>query len=125
MVERSLTYLDSIKLNSLKGFGEKRYSTLKKNNLSSITDLIRFYPRKHIDRSKIKLINQIVPSDSEKEVTMIGTIADVSVFTTKSRLRITTLSIKDNTGSVKAKWFGPQYDHYHMDDLIPKTWTVL
>ncbi len=109
MVERSLTYLDSIKLNSLKGFGEKRYSTLKKNNLSSITDLIRFYPRKHIDRSKIKLINQIVPTDSEKEVTMIGTIADVSVFTTKSRLRITTLSIKDNTGSVKAKWFGPQY----------------
>ena len=27
----------------------------------------------------------------------------------KSRLRITTLSIKDSTGLVKAKWFGPQY----------------
>jgi hypothetical protein len=23
------------------------------------------------------------------------------------------------------KWFGPQYDHYHMDDLIPEDWTVL
>jgi hypothetical protein len=23
------------------------------------------------------------------------------------------------------KWFGKQYDHYHMDDLIPETWTVL
>ena len=40
---------------------------------------------------------------------MIGTISNVSVFTTKSRLRITTLSIKDSTGLVKAKWFGPQY----------------
>ena len=32
---------------------------------------------------------------------MIGTISNVSVFTTKSRLRITTLSIKDSTGLVK------------------------
>ena len=109
MVERSLNYLDNIKLDSLKGFGEKRYSNLKKSNLSSITDLIRFYPRKHIDRSKIKTINQIDQSDIEKEVTIIGTISNVSVFTTKSRLRITTLSIKDSTGLVKAKWFGPQY----------------
>ena len=109
MVERSLNYLDNIKLDSLKGFGEKRYSNLKKSNLSSVTDLIRFYPRKHIDRSKIKSIEEIDQSDIEKEVTIIGTISNVSVFTTKSRLRITTLSIKDSTGLVKAKWFGPQY----------------
>ncbi len=109
MVERSLSYLDNIKLDSLKGFGDKRYSNLKKSNLFSVADLIRYYPRKHIDRSKIKTINQIDQSDIEKEVTMIGTITNVSVFTTKSRLRITTLSIKDSTGLVKAKWFGPQY----------------
>ena len=40
---------------------------------------------------------------------MIGNISKVSVFTTRSRLRITTLSISDNSGNVKAKWFGPQY----------------
>ena len=109
MVERNLNYLDNIKLDSLKGFGEKRYTNLKKSNLFSITDLIRFYPRKHIDRSQIKTINKIDQSDIEKEVTMIGTISNVSVFTTKSRLRITTLTIIDSTGLVKAKWFGPQY----------------
>ena len=59
MVERSLNYLDNIKLDSLKGLGEKRYSNLKKNNLSSVTDLIRYYPKKHIDRSKIKLVQEI------------------------------------------------------------------
>jgi len=109
VVERSLNYLDNIKLDSLKGLGEKRYSNLKKNNLSSVTDLIRYYPKKHIDRSKIKLVQEIDQSDIEKDVTIIGTIINVSVFTTKSRLRITTLSIKDSTGSLKAKWFGPQY----------------
>ena len=109
MVERSVTYLNNIKLDSLKGFGEKRYSSLKKSNLSSIADLLRFFPKKHIDRSKIKKIVEINESDIDKEVTMIGTISKVSVFTTRSRLRITTLSISDNSGNVKAKWFGPQY----------------
>ena len=109
MVERSVTYLNNIKLDSLKGFGEKRYSSLKKSNLSSIADLLRFFPKKHIDRSKIKKIAEINESDIDKEVTMIGNISKVSVFTTRSRLRITTLSISDNSGNVKAKWFGPQY----------------
>ena len=109
MVERSVTYLNNIKLDSLKGFGEKRYSSLKKSNLSSIADLLRFFPKKHIDRSKIKKIVEINESDIDKEVTMIGNISKVSVFTTRSRLRITTLSISDNSGNVKAKWFGPQY----------------
>ena len=88
---------------------KKDIQILKKNNLSSVTDLIRYYPKKHIDRSKIKLVQEIDQSDIEKDVTIIGTITNVSVFTTKSRLRITTLSIKDSTGSLKAKWFGPQY----------------
>ena len=109
MVERSFIYLDSIKLDSLKGFGEKRYASLKKSNLKSVADLIRFYPRKHIDRSKVKLINEINQDDENQEVTIIGTITNISVFTTRTRLRITTLTIIDDSGSVKAKWFGPQY----------------
>ena len=67
MVERSVTYLNNIKLDSLKGFGEKRYSSLKKSNLSSIADLLRFFPKKHIDRSKIKKIVEINDSDIDKE----------------------------------------------------------
>ena len=109
MFEISITYLNNIKLDSLKGFGEKRYSSLKKSNLSSVADLLRFFPKKHIDRSKIKKIVEIDESDIDKEVTMIGSILKVSVFTTRSRLRITTLSISDSSGNVKAKWFGPQY----------------
>ncbi|MDA9173756.1 ATP-dependent DNA helicase RecG, partial [Acidimicrobiia bacterium] len=36
-------------------------------------------------------------------------IVKVSVFTTRSRLRIATLLVSDETGDAKAKWFGPQY----------------
>ena len=109
MVKRSFTYLSDINLDTLNGLGEKRYSLLKRNDLFSITDLLRFFPKKHIDRSSVKLIEEITNNDINSEVTVIAYIKKVSVFTTRSRLRITTLVITDDTGVINAKWFGPQY----------------
>ena len=109
MKERSIEYLSKIQLDSLKGFGDKRYSQLKRNNLKSVLDLLRFFPRGFWDRSSIKNISEVDQNDSESEITVFGKIDKVSVFTTKTRLRITTLDIKDESGGLKAKWFGPQY----------------
>jgi len=109
VVKRSFTYLSDINLDTLNGLGEKRYSLLKRNDLFSITDLLRFFPKKHIDRSSVKLIEEITNNDINSEVTVIAYIKKVSVFTTRSRLRITTLIITDDTGVINAKWFGPQY----------------
>ena len=109
MVKRSFTYLSDINLDTLNGLGDKRYSLLKRNDLFSITDLLRFFPKKHIDRSSVKLIEEITNNDINSEVTVIAYIKKVSVFTTRSRLRITTLVITDDTGVINAKWFGPQY----------------
>ena len=109
MVERSFKYLDEIELSFVRGIGEKKFASLKKSKLKTVADLIRYFPRTHIDRSKVKLISQIDKNDENNEVTIFGTIDKVSVFTTKTRLRIATLSISDESGSLKAKWFGPQY----------------
>lgn len=108
MVERNLEYLKNISLNEIKGFGEKRISSFKKYGINSISDLIRFFPKKHIDRSQVSKIKSI-NSEIKKEITVLGEVKDVSVFTTKTRLRIATLIINDETGSIRAKWFGPQY----------------
>ena len=108
MVERNLEYLKNISLNEIKGFGEKRISSFKKYGINSISDLIRFFPKKHIDRSQVSKINSI-NNEIKKEITVLGEVKDVSVFTTKTRLRIATLIINDETGSIRAKWFGPQY----------------
>ena len=108
MVERNLKYLDNISLDEIKGFGEKRLSLFKKYGINNISDLLRFFPKKHIDRSQIAKINSIT-AEISKEITILGEITDVSVFTTKTRLRIATLVIKDDTGVIRAKWFGPQY----------------
>jgi len=119
VVERNIKYLDSISLNEIKGFGEKRLSSFKKYGINNISDLLRFFPRKHIDRSQISKINSITPEIS-KEITILGEVTDVSVFTTKTRLRIATLVIKDDTGVIRAKWFGPQYieTRFKKDDSV-------
>ena len=119
MVERNIKYLDNISLDEIKGFGEKRLSSFKKYGINNISNLLRFFPRKHIDRSQISKINSISPEIS-KEITILGEVTDVSVFTTKTRLRIATLIIKDDTGLIRAKWFGPQYieTRFKKDDSV-------
>ncbi len=118
-MERSLSYLSEISVSELKGFGEKRINSLKKHGINSVTDLIRIFPRKHYDRSKIMNLSE-VPPNIEKEITIFGKITDISVFTTKTRLRITTLTINDETGIARAKWFGPQYieSRFKKDDIV-------
>ena len=40
----------------LKGVGPKRGATLKKNGFSSIGQILRYYPRRYLDRTNVKLI---------------------------------------------------------------------
>ncbi|MDA9860013.1 ATP-dependent DNA helicase RecG [Acidimicrobiia bacterium] len=109
MVKRDINYLSNIDISEIKGFGDKRIKSLNKSGIKSIVDLIRFYPRKHIDRSDILTIEDVRNLFEFKEITVLVKIAKVSVFTTRSRLRIATLLVSDETGDAKAKWFGPQY----------------
>ena len=108
-MKRDLNFLNNINVSEIKGFGDKRISSLKKSGIYSIVDLIRFYPRKHIDRSNILSIDEVRNLFEVKEITILVRVTKVSVFTTKSRLRIATLSVKDDSGIATAKWFGPQY----------------
>ena len=59
MVKRDINYLSNIDISEIKGFGEKRIKSLNKSGIKSIVDLIRFYPRKHIDRSDVLTIDEV------------------------------------------------------------------
>ena len=43
----------------LKGVGPKRGSTLKKNGISTIGEILRHYPRRYLDRTNVKLIKDL------------------------------------------------------------------
>ena len=91
MVKRDINYLSNIDISEIKGFGEKRIKSLNKSWIKSIVDLIRFYQRKHIDSSDVLTIDDVRNLFEFKEITVLVKITKVSVFTTRSRLRIATL----------------------------------
>ena len=88
---------------------KNKIAGFKYANINNVAELIRFFPKKYIERDHITDISAICEKPKDEEVTITGVIEDLSVFTTRTRLRITTFKIRDHSGVLSAKWFGPQY----------------
>ena len=89
-------------IGSLKGIGEKTESLFHRLGVYKIEDLIRYYPR------GFEIYEDPVPV-SEVEEGKINTVAGsvfgrISVSGNRS-LQITTLNLKDLTGTIKVLWF--------------------
>ena len=85
----------------LKGVGPKRGKILKNFDIQTVGDLIRNYPRKYLDRTNIKSINQI---QINEKVVIIGTIISFGVKRLK-RGKYFHLVISDKTGIINCIWF--------------------
>lgn len=84
----------------LKGVGPKRALALAAHNLNSFEDLIRFYPRRYVDRSTI------IPMDTlqeNQEVTVIGKVESTGIR--RARRPFFYIVISDGKGLVEAVWF--------------------
>ena len=44
----------------LKGVGPRRAKILNLNNIYNVEDIIRYYPRKYLDRTNIKKISDLI-----------------------------------------------------------------
>ena len=119
-IELNLIELSKIPIDTLKkipteleptpGLIDKnKISGFKSANINNVAELIRFFPKKYIERDHITDISEIREKSKDQEVTITGFIEDMSVFTTRTKLRITTFKIRDHSGFLSAKWFGPQY----------------
>ena len=85
----------------LKGVGPKRGKILKNFDIQTVGDLIRNYPRKYLDRTNIKSINQI---QINEKVVIIGTIISFGIKRLK-RGKYFHLVISDKTGIINCIWF--------------------
>ena len=89
-------------IGNLKGIGEKTKSLFHRIGIYTVEDLIRYYPR------SFEIYEDPVPV-SEAEEGKINTIAGsifgrIAVSGNRS-LQITTLNLKDMTGTIKVIWF--------------------
>jgi len=102
-------------IRSIKGIGDKNYKYFEKLGIKNIYDLLRYYPRRYQDFSKLKTINDI---EYGEELTVAGIIAG-KIYTRKSKrgnLKISETSLTDSTGSLRLTFFNQPYISTQLKD---------
>ncbi|MBK6909602.1 MAG: ATP-dependent DNA helicase RecG [bacterium] len=106
-------------VSTLRAIGEFRSKALEKIGVRTLEDLIRYYPRRYLDRSRQLRIRDLVPTDYE--VTVVGKVISVDLRRTRAGRSILTALINDLSGTLRCVWFqGTQYWHKQLvvDELI-------
>lgn len=91
-----------MKLSELYRISEPRALALSNSGISSTSDLLYYFPRRYIDRSKVLPISAV--NDQSGTVTVIGRIIKIQEigFARKKRLQVT---IFDETNTITGVWF--------------------
>lgn len=111
----------------VKGIGPRTAQLLAKVGVHTVDDLLRYYPRQHLDFQKRVRIGSLRPGDP---VTIWGTVKRVEAYNppNKPNMSIMTVWISDGTGTIAARWFGrgrTKYQHDQMKKRFPVGHSVL
>ena len=94
--------IEEIDVAFVKGVGPQISKLFNKMGIFKVKDLIEYYPRKYVD---YKGQNQIRNLKISEQVTIIGTIIKTQHYTTRNKLTIFTVYIKDSTGTIPINFF--------------------
>ena len=98
-------YLLEDPVGSLPGAGRAMVARLKKLGITTIMDLLSFYPRRHLDYTDTRTIGNLRGEGFE---TVSGEVVETSSARTRSGLVVIRSVITDGTGSAVAVWFRRQ-----------------
>jgi ATP-dependent DNA helicase RecG len=88
----------------LKKVGPKRAEVLRKEaGIATYRDLLHYYPRKYVDRSRVQKISDI-QTDGEY-VTLVGRITRMDLVKTKRGRGRLTATFTDGSGFLELNWF--------------------
>lgn len=93
---------ENSKISTLKGIGEKTQALFEKAGMRTIGDLLRYYPRGY------DVYDEPVPVGEAEEgrtVTITGAIFGRVQLGGSKNMQVTTLYVKDMTGTLKVIWF--------------------
>ena len=92
----------------IKGVGPKRAEVLHSLGISTIKDLLYYFPRKYVDRTSLSTIGSIQEGD---EVNLVGRVKSVNLRRMKKG-NFVTANVADHTGSIRLMWFNAA-DYIH------------
>lgn len=99
-------------LQSIKGVGDKTFEQLQAAGLETVGDLITFLPRKHEDFSELVSIAGVSPGKRSIK----ARAESVEIKRVRRGLTITTATLTDDTGKLKAVWFNQPYRATQLKD---------
>lgn len=98
----TLADLTEIEVERLKGVGEKKMKGLHKSDIVNVFDLITHYPRRYIDRTNERRIDQLLPGEEASVFVRV-------VKTSSRRIRggrvMVNIDVTDGTGRMELTFF--------------------
>ncbi|MFR5602516.1 MAG: DEAD/DEAH box helicase, partial [Lachnospiraceae bacterium] len=91
---------------SLKGIGEKTGKLYEKLGISTVEELLHYYPRAYDTFEEPAAINQLKPDCVAAVMGMLQKDASVSRF---SQIQVTTAVLQDPTGTIQLTWYNMPY----------------
>ena len=88
----------------LKGIGERRAEPLKKAGVHTYGDLLRYYPRRYLDRSTVTPIRELQEGTAEA-VTCVGTVTSKAFVPGRGKGRFELRLMDDSGATLKCVWF--------------------
>ena len=73
-IEDQKFQIQKTEINYLKGVGPKRGSALKKNGILTIRDILKYFPRKYLDRTNVEMIKDLKVSE---QAVIIGKVISI------------------------------------------------
>ncbi|MCM1002794.1 MAG: ATP-dependent DNA helicase RecG [Candidatus Gastranaerophilales bacterium] len=98
----------------IKGVGPKIAYMLNKLGIYTASDLLYYFPRKHIDYSTRTRIRDL---EEGMTTTIFGTIKSVEAFTTKSNLGVIKVKIADGSGSINLSFFASKSSKFVLERM--------
>ncbi|MDD3141045.1 MAG: ATP-dependent DNA helicase RecG, partial [Lachnospiraceae bacterium] len=86
----------------LKGIGDKTEKIFQKLSVYTVGDLLRYFPRSYDIYEEPVCLGEL---EENKVMTTIGTISGRPQLTGNRNMQVTTIYLKDLTGSLKVLWF--------------------
>jgi len=113
---QKITHPEDVEIKFVKGVGPKMAALLQSIHINNVDDLLRHYPRKHLDFQNREYIKDL---EIGSEVSIFGTIRSVSAYQAKrGNMSILTAVITDGTGSISiTKFVGGKGNKFLLDRL--------
>jgi ATP-dependent DNA helicase RecG len=91
----------------MKGVGPARSKILERLGIEILEDMLFYFPWRYEDRKDLKKINEL--SYGNIETTLCEVLSAEVITTPRKRMKIFEITVTDQTGFLKSKWFNQPY----------------